>query len=63
VKAMDSAPSPTAKWDQQTVERVMRLIRPFLNGWNGHMNGSLARALGFRPVVPTVYQAAADGSL
>jgi 1-acyl-sn-glycerol-3-phosphate acyltransferase len=34
VKAVDSEPSPTAKWDQQTVERVMRLIRPFLNGYH-----------------------------
>jgi hypothetical protein len=29
----------------------------------GHMDGSLARELGFRATEPTVYQAARDGIL
>jgi len=33
---------------------------PLPNPWAGHMDGSLARELGFRATVPTVYQAARD---
>jgi nucleoside-diphosphate-sugar epimerase len=31
--------------------------------WSGHMDGSLARELGYRPTVPSVYAAARDGIL
>ncbi len=36
---------------------------PLTNPWSGHMDGSLARELGFRPTVPTIYAAARDGIL
>jgi nucleoside-diphosphate-sugar epimerase len=36
---------------------------PVNKPWNGHMDGSLARSLGFRATVPTAYQAAREGAL
>jgi dTDP-4-dehydrorhamnose reductase len=36
---------------------------PLTNPWRGHLDGSLARELGFQPVVATMYQAARAGSL
>jgi UDP-glucose 4-epimerase len=36
---------------------------PLANPWSGRMDPSLARELGFRPAVPTIYDAARDGLL
>lgn len=36
---------------------------PLVNPWHLHVDGSLARSLGFRPSVRTVYQAAEQGLL
>jgi UDP-glucose 4-epimerase len=36
---------------------------PLTNPWSAHMDGSLARSLGYQPTVPTVYQAAREGAL
>lgn len=36
---------------------------PLTNPWGGRMDGSLARELGFRPTVPTIRHAAAEGIL
>jgi UDP-glucose 4-epimerase len=36
---------------------------PAAKPWNGHMDASLARSLGFRATVPTAYQAAREGAL
>jgi nucleoside-diphosphate-sugar epimerase len=36
---------------------------PLTNPWKGHMDVTLARSLGFRPKVPTVYQAIREGKL
>lgn len=36
---------------------------PLTNPWAVHMDGSLARSLGYQPTVPTVYQAAREGVL
>lgn len=36
---------------------------PLANPWQGHMDISLARSLGFRPKVPTAYQAYRDGRI
>lgn len=36
---------------------------PLTNPWSGRMDPSLARQLGFRPTVPTIYDAARDGIL
>jgi hypothetical protein len=33
---------------------------PLVNPWHLHLDGSLARSLGFRPIVRTVYQAAQE---
>ncbi len=37
--------------------------QPLENPWNGHVDGTLARSLGFTPTVRSVYQAADEGSL
>jgi nucleoside-diphosphate-sugar epimerase len=37
--------------------------KPLTNPWAGRMDGSLARELGFRPTVPTIRHAAAEGIL
>lgn len=36
---------------------------PLTNPWNGHVDGALARQLGFTPSVRSLYQAAAEGAL
>jgi UDP-glucose 4-epimerase len=36
---------------------------PLSNPWMGQLDGSLARSLGFRATVPTVYQAQREGIL
>lgn len=36
---------------------------PLINPWKGHMDVTLARSLGFKPKVPTVYQAVCEGKL
>lgn len=36
---------------------------PLTNPWNGHVDGGLARELGFVPAVRSLYQAAAEGAL
>ena len=37
--------------------------QPLANPWAGRMDSSVLRGLGFRPSVPTIWQAAADGIL
>ena len=37
--------------------------QPLENPWNGHVDGTLARSLGFTPAVRSVYQAADEGLL
>ncbi|MCW2495229.1 NAD(P)-dependent oxidoreductase [Jatrophihabitans sp.] len=54
-----------------SINEIARLVgadypesaQPLVNLWMGHLDGSLARELGFSPAVPTMYQAAASGSL
>jgi UDP-glucose 4-epimerase len=36
---------------------------PLTNPWKGHMDVSLARSLGFRPTILTLYQASREGKL
>ena len=37
--------------------------QPLENPWNGHVDGTLARSLGFTPMVRSIYQAADEGAL
>lgn len=54
-----------------TIYELVRLVghdmapssEPMPNPWHLHINASLARALGFRPTVRTVYQAEQEGIL
>jgi UDP-glucose 4-epimerase len=36
---------------------------PLTNPWFGQHDGSLARSLGFRPIVATIYQASREGAM
>jgi hypothetical protein len=36
---------------------------PLTDPWAGRMDSSLLRGMGFRPSIPTIWQAAADGLL
>ena len=63
VNTVDDAPT--------TIYEIMGLLgaameassRPLENPWSGHADGSLARSLGFKPMVPSVYQAKREGLL
>lgn len=54
-----------------TIAEIARLVgadypesnRPLENPWNGRLDGTLARDLGFAPIVRSPYQAAAEGAL
>jgi len=54
-----------------TVAEIARLVgadypesnRPLENPWNGRLDGTLARELGFTPTVRSLYQAAAEDAL
>jgi UDP-glucose 4-epimerase len=54
-----------------TVYEIARVVgadypesaEPLTNPWNGHVDGGLARELGFTPIVRSLYQAAAEGTL
>jgi UDP-glucose 4-epimerase len=37
--------------------------QPLVNPWSGRTDSSLLRGLGFRPSVPTIWEAAANGIL
>ncbi|MFK4548031.1 UDP-glucose 4-epimerase [Streptomyces tendae] len=54
-----------------TVLEIARLLgaeykgsaEPLTDPWEGHLDGSLARSLGFTPTVPSMYRSAAAGTL
>ena len=44
-------------------ERLESSSEPLVDPWHLHLDGSLARSLGFQPTVRTVYQAAQENLL
>ncbi|MFE0753238.1 NAD-dependent epimerase/dehydratase family protein [Inquilinus sp. NPDC058860] len=58
VNIADEAPTSIYELVELVGESIEPSAEPLANPWYIHMDGSLARRLGFQPVVRTVYQAA-----
>jgi UDP-glucose 4-epimerase len=63
VNITDEAPTSIYELVELIGETMEPSSEPLVNPWYIHMNGSLARRLGFQPTVRTVYQAAQEGLL
>ncbi|CAO3424904.1 NAD-dependent epimerase/dehydratase family protein [Azospirillum endophyticum] len=63
VNIADEAPTSFYELAELAGEPIRPSAEPLTNPWHIHMDASLARRLGFRPVVRTVHQAAQEGSL
>ena len=63
VNIVDDAPLSTYELAQIVGHRLDPSSEPLVNPWNLHVDGSLARRLGFQPTVRTVYQAAQENLL
>lgn len=57
--------APVSVWEMAMLagQPVEGSAAPLENPWAGRMDGTLARELGFRPTVPTIRAAAAEGIL
>ena len=63
VNLTDDAPASVYEIARIVAADYPESAEPLTNPWNGHVDGSLARELGFTPTVRSLHQAAADGSL
>lgn len=63
VNLTDDAPVTVWEMTQLAGAPIAESAAPLQNPWSGRMDGSLARQLGFRPAVPTIHAAAAEGIL
>lgn len=63
VNASDDAPVTVFDMARLAGDPIEGSAQPLTNPWSGRMDITLLRGLGFRPTVPTVEQAAADGIL
>lgn len=63
VNLTDDAPASVYEIARVVGADYTQSSEPLQNPWNGHVDGALARSLGFVPVVRSLYQAAAAGSL
>ena len=63
VNIADEAPLTIYEIAQIVGSAYESSAEPLTNPWKGHMDVTLARSLGFRPKVPTVYQAIREGKL
>jgi nucleoside-diphosphate-sugar epimerase len=63
VNLTDDAPASVYEIARVVGADYRESAEPLTNPWNGHMDGSLARELGFTPAVRSMYQAAAEGAL
>jgi UDP-glucose 4-epimerase len=57
VNIVDEAPTSIYELVQLVGETMEPSSEPLVNPWHLHVDGSLARSLGFQPTVRTVYQA------
>jgi nucleoside-diphosphate-sugar epimerase len=60
VNIVDEAPTSIYELAQLVGEKLEPSSEPLVNPWHLHVGGSLARSLGFQPIVRTVYQAARE---
>jgi UDP-glucose 4-epimerase len=63
VNLTDDAPASVYEIARVVGADYKESAEPLTNPWNGHLDGSLARELGFTPLVRSMYQAAAEGAL
>lgn len=63
VNATDVAPVSVFEMAVLVGEPIEGSAKPLGNPWSGPMDGTLLRELGFRPTVPTILGAAAEGIL
>jgi UDP-glucose 4-epimerase len=63
VNTVDEAPTSVYELIELVGATMEPSARPLENPWSGHADGSLARSLGFKPTVATVYQAKREGAL
>jgi nucleoside-diphosphate-sugar epimerase len=63
VNIVDDAPITLYEMASLIGATIEPSSEPLTNPWMGRMNGSLSRNLGFKPAIPTVYQAAREGLL
>jgi UDP-glucose 4-epimerase len=63
VNTVDEAPTSVYELIELVGATMEPSSRPLENPWSGHADGSLARSLGFKPTVATVYQAKREGAL
>jgi nucleoside-diphosphate-sugar epimerase len=59
----DDAPVTVFEMARLAGEPIDGSAQPLANPWSGRMDSSLLRGLGFRPSVPTIWAAAANGIL
>ncbi len=63
VNATDDAPVTVFEMALLAGDPIEGSSEPLVNPWSGRMDSSLLRGLGFRPTVPTIWAAAAEGIL
>ncbi|MFC5947489.1 NAD-dependent epimerase/dehydratase family protein [Pseudonocardia lutea] len=63
VNLTDDAPTSVYEIARIVGAEYKESAEPLDNPWKGHVDGTLARELGFRPLVRSVYQAAAEDAL
>lgn len=63
VNVVDEAPMSIYEITEYVGAKVESSSEPLANPWWGQLDGSLARRLGFRPIVATLHQAAREGAL
>lgn len=63
VNLSDDAPATVADIARLVGAEYPESNEPLENPWNGHVDGSLARKLGFTPTIRSMYQAAEEGAL
>lgn len=63
VNVADEAPASIYELSDMLGARMGSSAEPLSNPWHLHVDSSLARSLGFRPSVRTVYQAQQEGLL
>jgi nucleoside-diphosphate-sugar epimerase len=63
VNIVDEAPTTIYEIAHLVGTPMPPSAEPLTNPWMGHLDGSLARTLGFQPTAPTVYQAVREGAL
>lgn len=63
VNLCDDAPASVYEIARLVGADYAQSAEPLQNPWNGHLDGTLARELGFSPAVRSMYQAASEAAL